>query len=233
MDIINFHKKESLTVKSLLIVIIIAFYGSQNIHGQDVENLNLIFSNIDSGTFSILKQDYSSGLEKDTTIKTLPDSSFTLQLKNESEIFECAKDYNGCYYYKGYLPSLNSHIITHCSMYSCETFLLNHLSGKRQYLPSPFDNECESPVIAKSELKLLIFASSVLGNDSFIGIYERSNTNANFDFTTYKTYHLSTKKIFEIIWIDDVSFALKTFQGYGGKSGNELLNVKYIQVKIK
>lgn len=207
--------------------------GIKSLSGQSEKELTIEFMKIDSLQYIKFRKDYSSYLIVDSIKKTTADSSFSLNVNNESRRFDCKRDFSGCYYYKGFLPPLNSFVITHCSTLICETFLIDKASGERQNLFSPYDNESETPVLSKDLTKMLVFASDVFGRASFISIYQRSTNKGNFDFKSFASLNTNKWKVFEVVWINDTSIALKTFDQYGGKTGNELLNVKYLKGEIK
>jgi hypothetical protein len=203
--------------------------GLNSLLGQSEQDLIIDFSEIDSLQYIAYKKEFSNKLIIDSTKKTIPDSSFSLIIKNTEQLFDCQKDNSDCHYYKGFLPQLSSFIITHCGMSICETFLIDQTSGEIQNLLSPYDNECKAPVLSKNHNKLLVYASSVFDRESFISIYQKSGKNEDFDFKSYKSLTIKEWRIYEVIWINNTSFALITFDKYGGKTGSEALNVKYIK----
>lgn len=201
---------------------------SQNGIGLDVE-----FSEIDSLQYMEYKKKYTNMLVVDSTKKTIPDSSFALIINDKNQHFDCQKDYSPCYYYKGFLPPINSFVITHCTTQICETFLIDQTSGERQTLFSPFDNECEIPILSKDLNKMVVYASNVFDTESFISLYQRTDNTVNFNFESYRSMTTKKWKIYEAIWINNTSFALITFDAYGGQNGNKALNKRYIKGEIK
>ena len=214
-------------------IIFFLLYGLTNLYGQREQDLVVEFSKIDSLEYIEYRNEYSNPLVLDSTKRTIPDSSFTLTISNENQHFACQKDYAPCYYYIGFLPPLESFVITHCTMYVCGTFLINQNSGERHNLFSPFDNECEPPLLSKGQNKMLVFASNVFQTESFISIYQRKDKLANFDFDSFESLTTDKWKIYEAVWIDETSFPLKTFEEYGAQTGSVPLNVKYILGRIK
>lgn len=201
--------------------------------GQSDKSLTIAFTDIDSLQYMKFKKEYTSHLVVDSTKKTTPGASFSLPIENKIQQFDCQKDFSDCHYYKGFLPSLNSFVITHCTRQICGTFLVDATSGERQGLFSSFDNECESPVLSKDHTKMLVFASDVFDKASYISIYHRANKKEKFDFKSFASLSTNKWRIFEVVWINDTRIALMIFDQYGGQTGNELLNVKYIQGEIK
>ncbi len=214
-------------LKSTLCFLLVGLNG---LLGQEGKELIVEFSEIDSLQYLRFKKEYPNRLVKDSTKKTIPDSSFTLIINNKSEKFDCEKDYAPCYYYEGFLLPINSFVITHCIMYQCVTYLIDKASGERQYLFGPFENQCEVPVLSKDLNKMLIFSSDVYDKESFISLYKRTSKNEDFDFETHDSLTTDKWKILEAIWIDDTKFALKTFDKY---SGDKPLNVNFVKGEIK
>jgi hypothetical protein len=219
-------------MKTSVAIISIFLLGITGLLGQSSTELSLAFTSIDSLEYQNFKKGYSSQLVQDPTKKAIGSSFFTLTIDNTPQNFECEKDFSDCHYYKGFIAPLNSYVITHCGMYNCETFLVNKSSGKRHPLNSPFDNECKSPVLSQNFNKMLVFASDVFSGSSYISIYER-DSHGNFDFESYASLITNKWKIFEVVWINDTTFALMTFEEYGGISGNEPLNVTFLKGEIK
>lgn len=207
--------------------------GLNGLLGQNGQELIVKFSEIDSLQYIEFKKEYTNKLVVDSTKKTIPDSSFALVINDKNQQFDCHNDYNPCYYYKGFLPPINSFVITHCKMYICETFLIDQTSGEQQSLFSPYDNECEIPVLSKDLNKMLVFASNVFDVESFISVYQRTDKTEGFNFESYDSLTIENWDIHEVIWINDSSFALITFNEYGGQNGSETLNKKYMEGEIK
>jgi hypothetical protein len=220
-------------MKTSIYILGFLILGLNGMFSQNHPELNIEFMKIDSLQYQRYKEDYANKLYLDSTKKTIPDSSFTLTINGENQIFNCEKDYNPCYYYKGFLSPINSFVVTHCTMDICETYLIDKTTGEQRTLFSPFDNECEIPVFSKDLNKMLVYASNVFDSDSFISIYQRTDNTENFNFDSFKIYDTNKWKIYEGIWIDETNFALKTFQKFGGKTGSEPLNINYIRGKIK
>ena len=207
--------------------------GLNGLFGQTEQELIVAFYEIDSLQYFEFRKEYSNNLEVDSTKKTIPDSSFTLIIKNNYLRFDCQKDYNGCYYYKGFILSLNSFVITHCGMLTCETFLINQTSGERCALFSPFDNECETPLLSKDLNKMLVFASNVFEIESYISVYQKTKGLSGFNIKSFKGLRIDKWRINEAIWINDTTFALITSDKYGDNSVNLPLTTKYLIGKIK
>ncbi len=169
----------------------------------------------------------------DASINTIPDSSFALVVANKTQHFACQKDYDDCHYYLGFAPSLNSYVLSNCFSYGCTTFLLNKTSGKQQALFSPFDSECNAPVISPSKNIMLVFSSSAIDKEAYLSLYKRGHPKDPFNFATFEGIHTDQWRILEAIWIDETSFALMAFDEYGGKTGNEPQGVKYIKGDLK
>src|SRR5690606_9128164 len=133
----------NIKMKNRISILISLLLGLNSLFGQNDQKLIVDFSEIDSLEYQKFKGEYANKLSVDSTKKTIPDSSFTLVINGKSQCFHCQMDYNPCYYYKGFLPPINSFVITYCTMNICETFLIDQSSGERQTLFSPFDNESE------------------------------------------------------------------------------------------
>ena len=195
--------------------------------------LKLNFTTIDSADYLSYKRKYSNGITIDSTIVNKAGSSFTLSLKNTEKTFSCDIDYNDCTYYKGFINSLNKYILTYCSNGYCGTYLLDKNTGETNSLESPFDSECESPVLSKNESQLIAFSSSVFDTNSFLSLYENNPKTKIIDFTIYKFFNSSEWKINEIIWIDEKTIALIIYDEYGGETGSELINKRYLKAIIQ
>tara|TARA_R110002049_G_scaffold185921_1_gene354193 strand:+ start:3187 stop:3822 length:636 start_codon:yes stop_codon:yes gene_type:complete len=209
------------------------FLGLNFLFGQNGKEFVVEFSEIDSLQYVKLKENYSNKLVVDSTKQTIPDSSFTLIINNKNQQFSCKEEYNPCYYYNGFLPSINSFIITYCTIDICETFLIDKTSGESKTLFSPYDNQSEVPLFSKNLKKMLVFASNVFDTESFISIYQRANEDEDFNFDSYESLTTDKWKIYEAIWINENSFALMTFEKYGGISGSVPLNVNYMIGEMK
>lgn len=200
---------------------------------ENKNKLKIKFTKIDSTDYFEYKQKYSNGITVDTTIVNEAGSFFTLDVENAEKKFSCDIDYSNCNYYKGFLNPLSKYIITYCRTGYCVTYLLDKKTGTQNYLESPFDSECEIPSLSKNENKLITFSSSVFDRESFIALYEKNIETKKIDFKKYDSFYTTDWRIKEIIWIDNNSIALKIFEKYGGKSGSELINTRYLKGEIE
>lgn len=200
---------------------------------ENKNKLKIKFTKIDSTDYLDYKQKYSNGITVDKTIVNEAGNSFTLALKNADKKFGCDIDYNDCTYYKGFLSSLNKYILTSCGKGYCGTFLLDKNTGVRNFLQSPFDSECEVPSLSKSQDKLIAFSSSVFDRESFIALYKENVETKKIELRKFDSFYTSDWRIKEIIWIDNNSIALKVYEKYGGKTGSELINTRYLKGKIE
>lgn len=200
---------------------------------ENANKLELTFKKIDSTHYLNYKRKYVNRIIIDTTIVNEAGSSFSLNIKNTVEKFSCGKDYNDCTYYRGFLKPLNKYILTHCGEGYCGTYLLDKKTGKIHNLESPFDTECEIPSLSKNENKLIAFSSSVFNQESFISLYKNNKDSNEFEFKFYDSFQTTDWKIKEIIWIDNDSIALKVYDKYGGITGSELINKRYLKTTLK
>jgi len=221
-----------LLMKTRVIFFYLLVFGT-SVFGQNFEELEFNFTLIDSTSYLEYKKNYFNHIVLDSSLKTIPDSSFSLYVNGEEKPFECTTDYSACIYYVGLIEPLNSYIITTCNEGSCSTLLLNKATGESNYLFSPFDSECEAPLLSKNQTKILVFASSVFGNESFISIHSRKEIGDDFNFDLGKSVNIEDFRIYEAIWIDETTIAIKTFQEFGGVSGSQPLNVQYLKGNTK
>lgn len=201
---------------------------------ENKNKLKLKFTKIDSTGYFDFKQKYSNDIIIDSKIVNKAGSSFTLVVENEEKKFSCDINYDNCTYYKGFLKPLNKYILTYCGTGYCGTSLLDKNTGIQNYLESPFDSECEVPSLSKDENKLITFSTSVFGKDeAFIALYKKNIDTKKIDFKVFDSFYTSDWRIKEIIWIDNNSIALKVYEKYGGKTGGELINTRYLKGKIE
>ncbi|MEO1513431.1 MAG: hypothetical protein AAFV95_00415 [Bacteroidota bacterium] len=199
---------------------------------EPIAKLKLSFAKIDEETYEAHRQQYSNQLMVDSTIVNEAGGEFSLPVDGEEKTFRCGANHQDCTYYRGFLTPLNQYVLTHCGTGYCITYLLDKASGLTTNLPSPYDSECDIPSLSKDQKKLLIFASSVFYTESFIALYERDDKTQKIDFGRYDSYESTDFRIKEIIWIDSQSIALKVFDEYGGTSGGELVNKRYLKATI-
>ncbi len=219
-------KKASFLFVFLLITLNVVF-------AQHQQPLDLDFTEIDSVQYMEFKKAYSNNLVIDSTKHAITRSSFTLIIRNEEEQYECPGNDDDCNYYKGFLPDINSHVITNCGTQVCYTYLLDRTSGDFQTLFSSFDTECEVPLLSKDLSKMLVYASSVFDVESYVSVYERTDASSQFDYQNFKGIRANSWVINEAIWVDDNTFALITSETYGASGTNVLVNVKYRLGRIK
>ncbi len=200
---------------------------------ENKNKLRIKFTKIDSTEFLKYNQKYSNEITVDTTIVNEAGGFFTLGVGNVEKKFSCDIDYNNCNYYKGFLKPLNKYILTYCGTGYCGTYLLDKSTGTQDYLESPFDSECENPSISKNKNKLIAFSSSVFDRESFIALYKTNIETEKIDLKKYASFNTSDWRIKEIIWIDNNVIALKVFDKYGGKTGDELINTRYLKGEIE
>ncbi len=200
---------------------------------ENKNNLRIKFTKIDSTVYFEYNQKYYNGITVDTTIVNQAGSFFTLDVENAEKKFSCDIDYNNCNYYKGFLEPLNKYILTYCGTGYCGTYLLDKNTGTQDYLESPFDSECEIPSISKNKNKLIAFSSSVFDRESFIALYKTNIETKKIDLKKYDSFNTSDWRIKEIIWIDNNVIALKVYEKYGGKTGDELINTRYLKGEIE
>jgi hypothetical protein len=208
-------------------------FGLTSLFGQPAQELILDFSEIDSVQYMEYKKDYSNMLILDSTKRTIPDSSFTLVVHNKRQQFDCQPDYNPCHYYKGFLSPIQSYVITYCTLHECGTYLIDQHSGERKELFSPFDNECEPPLLSKKHNKMLVFASSIFETESFISIYQSNDDNGSFNFESFDSFTTDMWEIYKAICIDETSFALRIRQEYIETAGGAPRKLNFIKAEIK
>ena len=216
-------------MRKVLTILFLLLIGVNVVFAQTQKDLQIEFTEIDSLEYLKFKSEYSNPIRIDTTKRT---DSFSLVVNDKIESFNDF-DNSDRYYYQGFLPPLNSYALNHCSMYTCRNFLLNRKTGERQFLYTPYDNECEIPVLSKDLRSMLVFASDVFNKGSFISIYRINESTGSLDYETFGSWMTGKWKIYETIWINDRSIALKTFDEYGGRSGSEPLNLKYYKGVFK
>lgn len=200
---------------------------------ENKNKLKIKFTIIDSTDYFKYKQKYSNEITVDTTIVNEAGSFFTLDVENAEKKFSCDIDYSNCNYYKGFLNPLSKYIITHCGTGYCGTYLLDKNTGTQNYLESPFDSECEIPALSKNQDKLIAFSSSVFDRESFIALYRENAETKKIELKKFDSFYTSDWRIKEIIWIDNNSIALKVYEKYGGKTGSELINTRYLKGVIE
>jgi ribulose bisphosphate carboxylase small subunit len=216
-------------MKKALVILFLLLTGNHVAHAQNQEELLIEFTEIDSLEYQKFKKEYLSLVTVDSTKKA---NSFSLLVNNKVEQFDNVND-NNRYYYKGFLAPLNCYVLNHCSKYICRNFLLNQETGERNFLFSPYDNECEIPVLSNDLKLMLVFATDVFDRGSFISIYPLKEGNGKLDFESFKSFTTTQWSIYQAIWINNTSIALMTFDEYGGTSGNEPLNLKYYKGDFK
>ena len=211
---------------------------SENIQEEQItkENRNklvLKFAEIEQNDYLRYKQEYSNGITIDSTKVNKAGDSFTLSINNTDEKFSCGTNNSDCTYYKGFLNSMNKYVLTNCGQSYCGTYLIDKITGDKTSLESPFDSECEAPVLSKDQNKLIAFSSSVFERKSFIALYSKSIKTEKIDFKEFDSFYTSNWKINEIIWIDTNTIALIVYDEYGGKTGGELINKRYLRGEIE
>jgi hypothetical protein len=200
---------------------------------QHQQPLDVDFTEIDSVQYLEFQKAYRNNLVIDSIEHAITRSSFTLFIRNEEEQYECPTEYNDCNYYKGFLPAINSHVISNCGVQVCYTYLLNRTSGDYQTLFSSFDTECEVPLLSKDLTKMLAYASSAFDAASYLSVYERANAASQFNYQNFKGIEINSWVINEAIWVNDTTFALITSETYGGSDVSVLVNVKYRLGRVK
>ena len=207
----------------------ILLFGVSGLYAQNVTELSIEFTAIDSLRYNDFRKSYSSQVTIDSIKRA---NSFSLIVNSKIENFDNHDD-NDRYYYKGFLTPLNSYVLNHCSKYVCENFLLSKETGERQFLYSPYDNECETPVLSKDLKRMLVFATDVFDRGSFISVYQKIDNGEEFDYESFESWTTNRWRIFEVVWIGNTSIALIAFDEYGGRTGNELQNVKYFKGELE
>lgn len=218
------------TVFTLVFSLLIAVNGLFSQYGQPVQ---IDFTPIDSSQYMALKKAYINPLITDTIHKTVPDSFFTLTIKNTPQKFECTPDFNGCYYYKGFFPALKFYAVTYCDMHTCNTYLIHQETGDKHALFSPFDNESEAPILSPNKTKVLVYASNVFDVESYISIYAQNQKTGFFEFKKFKGLALKEFRINDAIWVNESTIALITSNTYGASSDEKTAAPSYLLGKIK
>lgn len=215
--------KQVLTILFLLTEI-------HSVSGQINKDLTVDFSEIDSLKYMEFKIQYPGEVLLDSTKKTIVDSSFVLLVKGKKQTF--INEYDNRYYYRGFLPSLESYVLTHCGMLWCLTPLVDRTTGKQLDLESTFDNEAEIPLISKTGDMMLVFASNVFSPTSYISLYQKVDKEDNLGFSMVFDLSVDLWDIQEAIWVSDNSFALKIADYENDIKENGSINIKYIIGKI-
>lgn len=216
--------KQVLTIVCLLI-------GTQFVIAQNNKNLTVDFSEIDSLEYMEFKMKYPNEVLFDSTKKTIVDSSFVLLINGKEQTF--INEYDNRYYYRGFLPSLQSYVLTHCGMLWCLTSLIDQTSGKQLDLESTFDNEAEIPLISKNGNMMLVFASNVFSPASYISLYQKVDKEDNLGFSMALDLSVDLWDIQEAIWVSDNSFALKIADYNDDERENKSRKVRYMIGKIE
>ncbi|GAB5556898.1 MAG: hypothetical protein SchgKO_11110 [Schleiferiaceae bacterium] len=219
--------------KSLCFLILIVGIAFQSLaqEGPPNERLPLSFTEIRGIDFQEFKEAHDGGLEYDSSKVVIPDSAFYLEVEEEVVAFPCEQGYFDCQYYRGYSVPLNCYVITHCGSSVCYTYLVNKTTGEKQNLFGPYDNENMAPVFSPDRSQFIVWVSDVFDVESSIALYDLDPTAevlvkaANWETpAVYNTYNW---RIAELLFVDSKTIVIKTYENYGGKNGNELLNVKY------
>ena len=201
--------------------------------GNDL--LNLSFSPISEQEFLKFKNNYDDQIVLDASKVERPGFSFFLEIDNKVEEFPCPKDYNGCYYYDGYLAPLELYLITVGHRDYAQTFALSRKSGERIPFYSPFDAAANSMLISKEEDQLLTFAVGAYDRSSFIGLYQIEQENDDIYFSEFCEFQTDQWKIDELVWIDKNNFALKVYdeEAWSDEENTTVLKgAKYLKAKI-
>lgn len=218
----------------LMWLLLICLFGGKNVQGQN-NDLLIEFTEIDSLQFVKYKSNYTNSIVLDSNKRTIRDSSFSLLIEGEMKSFGCLLDPVDCYYYRGKIPELNSYVLTNCGSMVCETFMINQTTGEKFGLFSPYDGESKAPLLSKNMNNMLVIASGVFDRGSCISVYSKTPSDNKFNYNSFESFITSKWRIYEAVWVNDTSIAIKTYDKNGGRRGNTPLNVKYKlgELKIK
>jgi len=213
---------------SFFLFCLISIGNSEN----ETHPYSITLSESDAIAFAHYKKNFSNQLVLDTTITTIPDSSFQLEVAGTARSYSCGNHCADCIYYNGNLPSIDSYVLTHCQPEYCETMLLNKTTGVSENLPSGFDNEAEVPVMSKNGSQMLVYASNVFEREAVISVYQKKEPNTPIHWNAAAEFNTMLWKINEIVWIDELSFAIHAYQKQGGIAGDSLVGQQFYIGKL-
>ena len=198
-----------------------AFFRDESIQRIDLENIDTItlrFEPVSEEIFLKLKvfQSYQPGSSLDFSWMNYPDISFSLATQNRHYNF--IGDRSGQEYrYIGYVPEINSHIISECK-WVCVNYLLDNETDEKMMLPDTFDGGVSGLKISASQKQVLMYLSYDGANYAdyyphraeiiFMQIGEGKGFH---ELTNPKICIITEWSIEEIVWIDEKSIALKVY----------------------
>ena len=181
------------------------------------------------------KNNYDDKILFDSTKIARPGFSFSLEIETGIQEFSCPKDYNGCYYYGGYLEPLQVYLISQSQHLYGESFAVSHKDGEQFPFYSPFDSGANSVFLSKEEDQLLVFANPPYSRGAFIGLYQIEQKNGDVYFFALRAFQTEKWSIEELVWIDNNSFALKVYndRGYSEEEDMTVLKgVRWLKARI-
>ena len=128
--------------------------------------------------------------------------------------------YDDEYRYIGYVPEINSHIISECK-WVCVNYLLDNETDEKMMLPCDFDSGVLGLKISASKKQMLMYLSYDAAN--YADYYSHRAEIIFMQIGDAKGFHKLTNpkiciitewSIEDIVWIDEKSIALKVYDKY-------------------
>ena len=200
-----------------IVIVENVFFREGNISRMDLGHnniMNIQFEPISKEQFLNLKAHQPDSNYKFTPPMGFVATPFTIETKNTYYKFS-SDPYGEERRYIGYVPEINSHIISDCK-WVCVNYLLDNQTDEKIILPSDFDGGVLGLKISASKKQLLMYSSHY--GDNYADIYSHRAEIIFMQIGDGKGFHKLTNpriciimewSIEDIVWIDNNSIALK------------------------
>lgn len=211
---------------------------------DEIVDLKIDFDTITKSQFENYREKFQRKI--DTISKLISRTANSFVIRASDTLFKfSSKDYR-VHTYHGFLPDINSHLISVSGSGICEMFLIDLETGAGFLIPAFYDDGCNIPIISNTKSFLLIYGTCPAGKLCF-DWYENITTISLIDLSTensIKSINNARKfgvlgiddfEILEIFWADDEKLIIKAFDrvSFDKKDKDYKSNVSFLQGTIR
>mgnify|MGYP000143655832 CR=1 FL=1 len=204
-------------------------------------NLKIDFDSITKSEFETYKETY--GRKIDTISKLISPTENSFAIRASDTIFEFPTKMDRTFWYQGFYPRLNSHLVGVSGAGMCEMFFIDEISAKGLLMPEFYDSGCKQPLISPDNQFLLTYGTCPEGEGCFnyyehistILIIDLKNVNSITELKNFRFIGINEFAIEEVFWAENNIIVLKVFDEIAfDKNGQDYQkNIRYIKGTIE
>lgn len=204
-------------------------------------DLKIDFDSITKLEFQTYKKIYGQKIDTISKLISRIENSFAILASDT--IFEFPTRTERTFWYKGFYPNLNSHLIGVSGAGICEMFFIDETSAKGLLIPEFYDSGCNQPMLSNDKKLLMTYGTCTEGKSCYewynqkstILMIDVSDLKSITESKTYRYIHIDDFAIDEILWTEDNVIILKVFDeiAFDEDRQDYQKNIRYLKGKIE